>query len=381
MKKLKLIFVLIAFVFLLGGCAPLFMKKDQLIVVSDAQTGSNTGTLTARAKVEKYEQLFSGSLLAYNQFTGTAVLTDKIKKTDNSYTSELAVYKNGQISPLFSVSTTITEARIDTASGDIYIKERDPETNKSALYWTTGTGDTKVRLTEDVYEKYLAWNLTRDSLLIYVDNDNRIIMGNQSEQLSVYNLPKSYIVKKIAYAADENFVLILAATSQTENVLYRLNLDGEKQLSAIDVNVTDFVVSQAKRITAYIKTNSSGLEQLYVYDHASYIRQYLCSNNIEKISFSPQGNFIAFATKVTAEIPTQSVWIIKYNNDIPVQLTANTKLSGNIYWTSDELGILFTTSDVSADSSDTEPSYKTYLLKFSFEYFDSSYNETGDDNE
>ncbi len=374
MKKISLVSFILILVFLMSGCSPFFIKKNQLIVVNNDSQGNAAGTITARVKVEKYEKLFNGTILAYNELTTTAVLANMIKKTDNTYSSELSISKNSAVTPVFNVSATHTEAKIDRKTNDIYFKEKDIAENKSALYWADADGDKKVRLTEDAYEKYLAWNLTKDGLLIYVNNNNEVILGNQNEQVSVYSLPKEYIVKKIAYASDENFILILAATSQTDNILYRLNLSGQKTLSSIDVNVSDFVVSEAKQITAYIKTTSGGQEQLYIYKHVNFLREYICSNNIEKLSFSPEGNFIAFATKITADIPTQSIWIIKYNNDIPIQLTANTKLSGNIYWTGDEKGVLFTTIDVSADKTDTEPIYTTYLMKFTFEYFN---NESG----
>lgn len=370
MRKIKIIPVVLILLFLLSGCSPFFIKKNQLIIVNNDSQGGGSGAITARVKVESYEKIFNGTILAYNELNSTAVLTNTIKKTDNTFSSELSIYKNNAVTPLFNVSAAYTEAKIDKKTNDIYFKEKDAAANKSALYWTSAAGDKKVRLTQDAYEKYLPWNLSQDGLLVYVNNDNKVILGNRDEQVDVYTLPKEYIVKKITYVSDENFILILAATSQTENVLYRLNLDGEKTLSAIDVNVTDFVVSESKQITAYIKT-TGGQEQLYLYKHTNYLRQYVCSNNIEKLSFSPDGNFIAFATKITAEIPTQSIWIVKYTNDIPIQLTANTKLTGNIYWTDDEKGILFTTVDISAEESDTEPKYTTYLLKYSFEYFNS----------
>ncbi len=367
MKKYSITILILICFLLLSGCSSFFIQKDQLIEIDSNVVDDPSEGITANVQINTYSDLFNGTILAYDSEHALAVLTNTFTGQDGT-NSELSVYEDGRISQLFTSAGTYSEAKIDLSTDDIYFKEKNTENNTSALYWTTKDGENVVRLTDDIYEKYIAWNLTRDGFLIYVDDENHVILGNKDEQVDIYTLPTSYTVKKIAYNFRENFILVLASTSQTTNVLYRQNLNEELSLTAIDINVSDFVMSADKKMTAYIKTASSKEDQLYIYDHDALLRKYVCTNYIEKLSFSPNGNYIAFATKTTEDIPTQSIWLVKYNHDIPVQLTANTKLSGNIYWTEDESGILFTTNVTTANQTDTAPNYMTYLLKFTFAY-------------
>lgn len=367
MKKYSIVsIVLICFIFL-SGCSSFLIQKDQLIEIDNDQIDGSSEGITANVQINTYEDLFKGTLLAYDPEHDLAVFTNTFTSQDGT-TSELSVYEDGFLSQLFTSAGTYSEAKIDLQTDDIYFKEKNIENNTSAIFMTTKDGENVVRLTDDIYEKYVAWNLTEEGFLIYVTDENHVVMGNKDEQVDIYTLPTSYTVKKIAYNSKENFILLLASTSQTSNVLYRQNFDEEFSLTAIDINVSDFVMSTDKEITAYIKTASSKQDQLYIYDHNALLRKYVCTNYIEKLSFSPKGNYIAFATKTTEDIPTQSIWLVKYNHDIPVQLTANTKLSGGIYWTEDESGILFTTNVTTANQTDTAPNFMTYLLKFTFEY-------------
>ena len=367
MKKYSIVSIVLICFLLLSGCSSFLIQKDQLIEIDSNTIDDTSEGITANVQINTYDDLFNGTILAYDSEHDLAILTNTFTSQDGT-TSELSIYDDQQLSQLFTSTGTYSEAKIDLSTDDIYYKEKNTENNTSAIFWTTKDGENIVRLTDDIYEKYVAWNLTKDGFLIYVNDENHVILGNKDEQVDIYTLPASYTVKKIAYNAGENFILLLASTSQTTNVLYRQNLDEELSLTAIDINVSDFVMSTDKKMTAYIKTASSKEDQLYIYDHNALLRKYVCTNYIEKLSFSPKGNYIAFATKTTEDIPTQSIWLVKYNHDIPVQLTANTKLSGSIYWTEDESGILFTTNVTTANQTDTAPNFMTYLLKFTFEY-------------
>ena len=367
MKKYSILSIVLICFLILSGCSSFLIQKDQLIEIDSNTTDDTSEGITANVQINTYDGLFNGTILAYDSEHDLAVFTNTFTSQDGT-NSELSVYENEKLSQLFTSVGTYSEAKIDLSTDDIYFKEKNTENNTSAIYWTTRDGENVVRLTDDIYEKYVAWNLTEDGFLIYVDDENHVILGNKDEQVDIYTLPTSYTVKKVAYNSKENFILLLASTSQTTNVLYRQNLDEELSLTAIDINVSDFVMSTDKKMTAYIKTASSKEDQLYIYDHNALLRKYVCTNYIEKLSFSPKGSYIAFATKTTEDIPTQSIWLVKYNHDIPVQLTANTKLSGNIYWTEDESGILFTTNVTTANQTDTAPNFMTYLLKFTFEY-------------
>jgi dipeptidyl aminopeptidase/acylaminoacyl peptidase len=354
-----------------SGCDSLFVKQDTLIEVGNSGTSSEEG-VTAEVEITSYTELFEGNLLAYNPEDETAVLTNRTVNDEGLTVNSLSTYQNGSILSLYEtsgLSATYSEAEIDSSTDDIYFKERDSDDSSYALFWSNIQADAKVRLTDDIYQSYLAWDLSDDGFLVFVNEDNHIMLGTADEQVDIYSLPSSYVIKKIAYVPDENFILLLASTDQTSNVLYRLNLDSDdEELSAIDVNVTDFVVSEQKEATAYIKTTSSGEDQLYLYDHQTYLRTYICSNYMEKISFSTNGNYIAFATKATTEIPTQSIWIVGYNSTDPVQIAADTKLSGKIFWSEDETSILFTTSDTTNTQTDTDTTYTTYQLTFQFQY-------------
>ncbi len=367
MKRLIALIMCASLILLSCGCTSLFMKKDTLIELKDSSEDSDNATVSSNVTIDQYDLLFRGTLLAYDQNSNISILTQTEISSSNNYASKLLSYQSGTFYTLFSSDAEFSEARIDPNTHDIYFKQKDAQTDTSALYWANIQGDTKVRLCEDVYDNYLAWDFTSEGNLIYVDKDNRIMLGTKDDQTAVFTLDKTYAVKEITYCAEANMLLLIASTSQTSNMLFRIDLNSDPALSAIDVNVNDFTFSEKTGVAAYTKTTSGGDDQLYIYNYQSYLREYLCSGYIEKLSFSPDGNYIAFATKATSEIPTQSIWIIRYDASIPIQITANTLLNSNIVWLNNNSGIIFTTSDASDVQTGVQTEYKTYYLQFSFE--------------
>lgn len=367
MKRLMALFMCASLILLFCGCTSLFMKKDTLIELKVSSESSDNSTVASNVTIDQYDLLFHGILLAYDQNSNISILTQTEISSSNMYSSKLLSYQNGTFYNLFSSDTEFSEARIDPNTHDIYFKQRDSQTDTSALYWANIQGDTKVRLCEDVYDNYLAWDFTAESNLVYVDKDNRIMLGTKDGQTAVFTLDKTYAVKEITYSAEANMLLLIASTSQTSNILYRIDLNTDPALSAIDVNVNDFTFSEKTGAAAYTKTTSGGDDQLYIYNYQSYLREYLCSGYIEKLSFSPDGTYIAFATKATSEIPTQSIWIIRHDASIPIQITANTLLNSDIVWLNNGSGIIFTTSDASDVQTGVQTEYNTYYLQFSFE--------------
>ena len=153
---------------------------------------------------------------------------------------------------------------------------------------------------------------------------------------------------------------------QGSNILYSVS-DTDYVMNAVDVNVSDFSATDASSLVAYIKTTTTGKKQLYTYNLDTSARSFLFSGDIEKISLSPSGTYIAYATEMTSQSTTQSVWLVNSKNDVPVQLTANTAVNGGgLFWEADEKKILFSTSKSVA--TDTNPVYAVYRLTFILEY-------------
>lgn len=377
MKRVIVLLLSFSLIFATCGCASLFMKKDALIELDDSTDTTNTGGITTSVKIDSYTQLFSGNLLSYDPSSSISILTQSEVTDSNSYQNKLLSYYNGNFYTLFTADSSFSEAKLDAATHDVYFKQKDAAADTSALYWATLQGDKKVRICDDVYDNYLAWDFTQNGYLVYVDKDNRIMLGDKNAQNAVFTLDKTYSVKEITYYSAARMLLLIASTGQTSNILYRIDLNSSPELNAIDVNVNDFAFSYLTGQTAYTKTTSGGDDQLYTYDYNNYLRTYLCSNYIEKLSYSPDGSYIAFATKATSQIPTQSIWIIRNDSNIPVQLTANTLLNSSIVWTADNSGLIFTTSNTFDSQNSNEPEYDTYYLKFSFDSADTSSAETG----
>lgn len=363
--KRALALLLCALLTLVSGCTPLILEKNTLYEVSEDDIKNNDDSyFTASLKITDKTELFKGMVLTYDAKSNTALYYNSQRLDDGSEGSQLYVMEGSSLRSLNLIGYRHLEARIDSERGAIYYKERD-NSQVSSIYETDYRGEMRTLLTTGTANNYLAWCLSELGTFVYVDEQNRIIRRNDDSQELLYELPKEYAVKKLAYCEGEGLIMLSAATSATSTILYRLSVD-TGTLSSIDVNVSDFSVSYAAKTTAYIKANSSGADMIYTYSHVTLLRRYYTTANIDKLTISPSGSYIAYVSKITEGLPTQSIVIVSTQNNAAIKLTTTGVASG-VFWTLSERALIYTTNEAgTADTAQTL--YTTYKIEFAFEY-------------
>lgn len=365
-NKLNVLAVTVIMAFTLCGCTSLFSQKDTLIFVEGTKTADEKTGMVAQVTITDYSEIYSGTLLDYYSASASAVCVVREKSADGTTLYSLILYEGDKAVQVTETDIAISEARLDVSSGDVYFKESNTATSRAAIYMVDSNKNKKTKLTDDISASLLSWTLTRDGTLVYSDGIG-VYKVEDGVTTQLYDLEENNVVKKITYLKDMNTVLMIISMPQGSNLLYSMDT-ATSQINAIDVNVTDFCADADGSIVAYLKTSGTGVKQLYTYNTSSGLRTYLFSSEMEKISISPDGQYIAYATEVTTQSTTQSIWVVNAANDVPVQLTANTTVTSRILWDDEKIRLLFSTRQSVSGATDTDPIYLTHTITFEFEY-------------
>ncbi len=349
-------------IFSLSSCG--LIKKDVLYEY-DTQTGMSQSGGKTMVVIEKYDTLFAGSMLAYNQWKDISVYTatTSIEGAEGGY--GLYFYQ-ADVQKSISASSNRFVSASASENGEVYFSERDAS-NTEYVYKADALLEKKTLLAKGEASKNVVWCVSEGNTFIYVDKYNRIMSSDGNTISSLFELPGGYIPSKIRYCETDGIIMMLAAQSNaTVNNLYRIDLD-TKTIAAVDVYVTDMSMVTSAAKTAYVKIDSQGQKQLYVYDQNTLMRKYIMSGNFDKLALSPYGGYVAYSTR-PAEGGSGSVWIVNCRDYTNVQVTANTTLASDIYWSSGERALIFTQSETSSDPEQKETVYRTYRLRFSYDY-------------
>ncbi|NLW70114.1 MAG: hypothetical protein GX061_03440 [Eubacteriaceae bacterium] len=352
MRKYGLTIILLALTLLLCGCEAYFVEKDELIFTDDEQE-KNFFTIIPG----DYTDEFSGILLYCDPFGRGGIYTERHSGERN--VNNLYLYDENGVKLLFSGENYYTEAVMDSYDDSIYFKEYNTVSLTAVIYRASKDRLSKVKVAEAVNRTLPFY--VNGGRVAYVNGENELIIEGEGESRAVYGFSKSASVRKIGYCRRENYAIALVTENQGAYVLYKIDLHNEENstvkgsaaadsssvavsavaVSAIDANVKDFYYSPESGLF-YLKTAEGG-EQLYEYDFDTYLRTYILTGPIERLTASPSGGYIAYVTRLTAEAPTQSLWITTPSPDSSAQLAVNTPIIGAIFFAG-ESKIMFTLS-------------------------------------
>lgn len=359
LKRYFTVCLLVLSVFL-SGCNILFVRSDKLYFITE--TTAVTSPTSIQIKVDSYDILMNGTLLYYDYVSSTGLYTVR-ERDHQKLINYLYVFDSEGSRLLFTSENSYTEGYINVSEDVIYFKEYNTELKQVTLYRTNLNATTKERYSETFTEASLVWHATKTSFY-YINSNNSLVRVTHGVEVEEHAFDDVGVaIKKIAYMPSINCMFLTIVGSQKSTILYRLDL-ASGEISAIDGNVGDFVCSDNSGMVAYTKT-TAGRDQLYLYNTKTYLRTYLTTSDIDKISLSPNGNYVVFATKIATDSPSQSIWIINSKGDTPTQLTANTTLQGSIFFTGIS-SIMFTQVETPSNSED--PVYTVRDLTYSFDY-------------
>ncbi len=349
-------------VFMLASCG--LVQKDVLYEYSIPENSSSSGKTTA--VVENYDILFTGNLLAYNYWRDISVYTSAADTDSSQGGYEIFSYQ-GDVKRSVSVSANRFSSASASERGEVYFSERDAS-NTEYIYKSDSLGEKRVLMAKGEAGKSVVWCVGEINTFAYIDQYNRLVTVSESGQSNIlYEIPAVYQISKIRYCEDDGIIMMIANFGNGYvNNLYRIDLQS-KVISAVDVYVNAMSVVTSADKTAYLKIDSQGQKQLYVYDHNTLMREYIISGNIERFTLSPYGGYIAYSVR-PQEGGNGSVWIINTRNFTNVQITANTTLASEIYWSSSERELIFTQNETNPNLNQMETVYRTYRLKFNYEY-------------
>ena len=368
-RRFKLFIAIVVVLCLLSACAPTYLTRDKFYTYNDPQKNDQQENMMSSLNVEQQISLFEGTVLFYDSDLDIAICSQPVRNNDG-LNSELVIFKDESIVTLSQRSNQYVSARIAADTSEIFYVEKNNILKKTILSKIDFKGAKKTQLVQIDINSTLPYFVTHDGVLFYVNEKNEIISIDQNNnEKTLHKLPLKNSVRKIAYCEDDDFIIFLANVAQeggnSSNILYRLNLQGNSSLGEIDINVSDFVLSEKLHSTSYVKSTMSGMDHIYIYDHESALRKFLLSNNIERISISSEGKYIFFIAKITEGLPTQSIWLANFETGTAVQLTVNTKITGQIYSTKAEDGIIFTESE-NISNSEMDQVLRTYKMMYSF---------------
>ncbi|MBR6800727.1 MAG: hypothetical protein IKM61_03145 [Eubacteriaceae bacterium] len=365
MKRLmnKFICVVLALfvIMTLSSCGR--VKKDVLYEYENDGTTPTTSAKTT-AVVEGYTEMFTGNIIAYNYWKDLSVYN--APRSLEGATSGFGISTlQGENMKNISVSTNRFISASASENGEVYFTEKDPS-GTEYVYFSDSLAEKKILLAKGEAGKGIVWCVSEGNTFLYVDPYNRIKSVSGGTERLIYEIPEGYTPSKIRYCETDGIIMMLATSQSSANNLYRIDLS-DKRLTAIDVYVTDMSVVTSADKTAYVKIDSRGQKQLYVYDHNTVMRKYILSGNIDRFTLSPFGGYIAYYLRPT-DGGSGSVWIINTRDYTNVQITANTSLSSDIYWASTEKELIFTRSETLENEELKETVYKTYRIKFYYAY-------------
>lgn len=361
MKKFSVILSAMFLSVLLSGCNSWLIPKNTLNEVTD---GDIQNTQFLGINVRSYKEKYEGSVLCYDTSLGLGLYTTRVKEATD-YVSYLYLFDANGAKVLFSGSNTYTEGFIDPYDGGIYFKEYNAASLSASVYKTTQEAVSKTTMTKEVVNRVLPWSVGK-GILYYVDSDNNLIRTDGISESVDHSFSTDASVRKIVYSPDNNILFYTLVGSQKSSVLYRMDL-ASYEAGAIDVNVSEFAVNEISNSVVFLKT-AGGHDQLYTYNIPTYLRTYLLTGDIDKIAVNYTGSYIAYCTKITTELPSQSIWITTYSGDTASQVTANITLGGNLVFVDTSKLIFSVGTTDSANKETKETVYTIMELDYELDY-------------
>ncbi len=358
MKKVKIITVTMVLLFLLCGCSALFVKRDSLVILEDEN--ESAGGIFA-IDVKSFSDEANALLLYYDAELGCGIYTER-ESSENNAESYLYFYDEDGQQLLFSGVNQYTYAYIDSYDNSIYFKESDQRGQTVALYKTDFSVSSKTLVAEVENSRTLPC-AAGDGKVVYVNSNNEIILLENNKKRVVTSIAETSTVKKVAYSSSNGKIVALVSISQRSSILYLID-EKTGEFTSIDAGVSDFSHQEGTNKLYYLKTAGSN-EQIYSYDYSTTIKSFVYAGSVDKFAVSPKGTYIAFCTKSTVDSPGQSVWLIMCSNSLASQMTANSTLTGDLYFSSGNT-LLFTQMNTNGQNT----AYVIKKLEFRATYYE-----------
>ena len=358
-KKTAVILLLICSL-LFSGCSSVFVKSGKLYSVNSA---SESDSRYMQIVVDEYSDVINGTLLYYDQINSVGLYTTR-QIEDGNMLYYLYLLDDDGSHLLFSGANVYTEGYVDLSCDSVIFKEHNVENNSVTIYAADTQATRKLKLTDAFTDRTLVW--CGDGRSIYYINSSNVLVHTDGENIQeVHTFDPSINVRRLFSMSTKNSVIFTASGTQGNVILYRLYLDTD-EISTIDGNIGEFECSDALGLVVYTKS-AGGHEQLYLYNTNTFLRTYLTTSDISKIALSTSGSYVAYATDITTDLPSQSIWLINTRGDTPAQLTANTTIQGSMVFTGPDT-LLFTLS--SPGDTSGESIYMIKKLHFTLGFAD-----------
>ena len=345
-RKIALLFMVIVLL-MSCGCEPVFIKKDKLTMVDGDE-------LKTDVQILEYQTLFNGKIESYDIDNSTAVYTSKSSTSDSFEEYSLNYYNDLETKTILTSIDEISRVEILKESEKLAFETINSSDGKVMLYLTGVEGEKKELIYENVVEKFIPWSVSDSGNVVFLDEKNDIYLystasENANVKIKLYTVPMEYSVKEIRYISKYNILYLLASNNLSDNVLYRLDISKDSAvLDPIELNVSSFEVANKYNYLIYNKTNTALKEELYIYKQNGE-KLLITEGSVEMISISNDDRSIAFSTKPSQNISTQSIWVMRYGEFDAVQLTASTQLISDIYWGSSPNELIYSI-EVKGDS-------------------------------
>ncbi|MCL1802368.1 MAG: hypothetical protein FWG30_01825 [Eubacteriaceae bacterium] len=354
-ERKRILAAIAALLALLPSCAPMFIKSEAYKGIAGSGKKAANGNLIE----SPLEDMFLGTAMCYDSMQDRAIIA-----LPGTSSFELYEYNNGDLYALNQQSSLFQSIRMHENS--VYFTEKNLQMDKTIL--ARLIGDTKTYICQVGINESIHFALSEQGTLVYSYCDSgaySIILSRGGRDETVKVLPSAFEVRRVAYSEHSKSIFIMAnileAQGKMSTQLFRIPDDGSS-ISSIGA-VADFVLPEPYTCIYYTKASPTGEDIIYKYAIDTGKSAQMYTESIERFSISESGRYIAFVTRASDAKPTPSLYVENLETGAKGLLANDAYVVSRIYWLSDDRGILFTQTENSADSMETQYTTKRILIE------------------
>lgn len=336
------------------GCTSLFINEDQPKTVQEKPNTlmkeEDNGSLT---KIKGFKNITPGVITDISA-NGDNIILLKREDTDADIPSEdnvaynifLYSLKNEEIQSILSSKTNISSGKFDTKEKGFYYMENKDE-SLYRLFWIDPNEDKKTSISSSDHLLNPNFHITSNNTIYYGTKDGKIVHADKEQILFTIEMDPSYDIQQIYYNEKKDLILFSAYKDKDDVLnLYSINSKREK-LTLLTPNILrDFKVSKDEEKVLYLSAiPDSNKSNLCILELKSGENTKIAEGFIQKPSFSPQGDRIAYLEKVDSNSDFQHLWIYDFKKNQTKKVASNIKVSSEIYWHPKKDQLLFSVYD------------------------------------
>ncbi|NTW71718.1 MAG: hypothetical protein HGA49_05690 [Eubacteriaceae bacterium] len=390
MKKTMGLIILILLIVIVSGCTPIFIKEDEPVILTSAESNSSQSNASEDSSVFiknidsqltdgiVYDISKDGKTLLVGTQENTAL--DSTTETDENF-SNLNIYsfETDQLTPVLTSKQNQFSGYIDDKNKGFYYLESAPGKDSNAnnkLVWTDLNGDTTKNISLNEENVSAGYSMINDELLIYGNGKGEIKLVSASSKISdednitsTYLLDKSYNILKVDYIEKYQMAFFLCKNEETDlKDLYYVYLTKKNvQPVLVQRNAGDFDLSTENEALIYSAPGLKDDSQLISLDIVEKTRISLYKGYLGMFAFTNTEDQIIYSEKSDPSSSSQNLWIMDIAGNDAMQLASNLNITGDrLVFHPYNSVIYFTVYALNKDENTKALNYSVYMIDYNY---------------